>query len=238
MIGPYEFPYRNSYGPMVLKVLWKLPSWPVLVHRVLFSALFSGSEEIPQNSHQYFLQYFPPKNFRKKKDKLLQERRENSFVNDWSIWISPEIRMDQWSWKFFESCRLDRYWSIECSSLHSGLSGSGPIPTIWFTLKTLSTLINEWGFHPRYSVLLFLGVFVSLVFFFPGIFLVFLSVLCLFYGVFEGSHSEKNPGCSEIFLGVFEKTKEKKERVILGPSRRANTKQSQVISEEKALLTN
>ena len=39
------------------------------------------------------------------------------WTNDWSWWISPEIRMDQWRSKFSERFRLDRHWSIECSSL-------------------------------------------------------------------------------------------------------------------------
>ena len=43
--------------------------------------------------------------------------QEKVWTNDWSIWISPEIRMDQWRSKFSESFSLDRYWSIECSSL-------------------------------------------------------------------------------------------------------------------------
>ena len=43
--------------------------------------------------------------------------QEKVWTNDWSIWISPEIRMDQWCSKLSESFSLDRYWSIECSSL-------------------------------------------------------------------------------------------------------------------------
>ena len=43
--------------------------------------------------------------------------QEKVWTNDWSIWISPEIRMDQWRSKFSKSFSLDRYWSIECSSL-------------------------------------------------------------------------------------------------------------------------
>ena len=43
--------------------------------------------------------------------------QEKVWTNDWSIWISPEIRMDQWRSKFSESFGLGRYWSIECSSL-------------------------------------------------------------------------------------------------------------------------
>ena len=43
--------------------------------------------------------------------------QEKVWTNDWSIWISPEIRMDQWRSKFSESFSLDRHWSIECSSL-------------------------------------------------------------------------------------------------------------------------
>ena len=46
--------------------------------------------------------------------------QEKVWTNDWSIWISPGIRMDQWRSKFAESFGLDRYWSIECSSLLSG----------------------------------------------------------------------------------------------------------------------
>ena len=43
----------------------------------------------------------------------------------------------------------------------------------------------------------------------------FLSVFCLFYRVFKGSQGEKILGVFEVFLGVFEKTKEKKDRVAL-----------------------
>ena len=42
---------------------------------------------------------------------------EKVWANDWSIWISPEICMDQWCSKFSESFSLDRYWSIACSSM-------------------------------------------------------------------------------------------------------------------------
>ena len=42
------------------------------------------------------------------------------WTNDWSIWISPEIGMDQWRSKSSESFSLDRHWSIECSSLFWG----------------------------------------------------------------------------------------------------------------------
>ena len=48
--------------------------------------------------------------------------QEKVWTNDWSIWISPEIRMDQWRSKFSESFSLDRYWSIEGSSLSESLS--------------------------------------------------------------------------------------------------------------------
>ena len=61
-------------------------------------------------------------------------------------------------------------------------------------------------------VLLFLGVFVSLVFFLLRTSLVVLSVFCLFFSAFKGSRGEKNPWCFEVFLGLFEKTKEKKDR--------------------------
>ena len=42
--------------------------------------------------------------------------------------------------------------------------------------------------------------------------LVFLSVFCLFYWVFKGSQGEKILGVFEVSLGIFEKTKEKKDR--------------------------
>ena len=44
--------------------------------------------------------------------------QEKVWTNDWSIWISPELSMDQWRSKFSESFSLDQCWSIECSSLH------------------------------------------------------------------------------------------------------------------------
>ena len=43
--------------------------------------------------------------------------QEKVWTNDWSIWISPEICMDQWRSQFSESFSVDRHWSIECSSL-------------------------------------------------------------------------------------------------------------------------
>ena len=45
--------------------------------------------------------------------------QEKVWTNDWSIWISPGICMNQWRSKFSESFSLDRYWSIECSSLQN-----------------------------------------------------------------------------------------------------------------------
>ena len=43
--------------------------------------------------------------------------------------------------------------------------------------------------------------------------LVFWGVFCLFSWVFKGSQGEKILGVFEVFLGIFEKTKEKKDRV-------------------------
>ena len=54
-------------------------------------------------------------------------------------------------------------------------------------------LFAEPFFFLIFPVLLFLDVFVSLVFFLPGISLVFLGVFCLFSKVFRGSPGEKNP---------------------------------------------
>ena len=68
-----------------------------------------------------------------------REKLSKNFQDHWSIrispgkgmdqWlvhirISPEISMDQWRSKFSESFSLDRYWSIECSSLHIAVCGS------------------------------------------------------------------------------------------------------------------
>ena len=63
--------------------------------------------------------------------------------------------------------------------------------------------------------------FFSLVFLFPWSFSSWefpwsFCVFCLFYRVFEGSHGEQNPWYFEVFLGVFEKTKEKKDRAKAG----------------------
>ena len=62
----------------------------------------------------------------------------------------------------------------------------------------------------RFPVLLFLGVFVSLVFFFLGISLVFWSVFCLFIRVLRVRTARKILDVFEVFLGVFEKNKEKR----------------------------
>ena len=43
--------------------------------------------------------------------------QEKVWTNDWSIWTSPKIRMDQWRSKSSESFSLDRYWFIDGSSL-------------------------------------------------------------------------------------------------------------------------
>ena len=70
--------------------------------------------------------------------------QEKVWTNDWSIRISPEMCMDQWSWKFSESFSLDRYWSIECSSLNlQWANGHGPLrDTGWCPL-----LPPETGYH-------------------------------------------------------------------------------------------
>ena len=70
--------------------------------------------------------------------------------------------------------------------------------------------INRIASKSQFPVLLFLGASVSLVFLFLGISLVFLRVFCLF---FEDSHSDKHPWCFRGFLSVFEKTKEKKDKL-------------------------
>ena len=54
----------------------------------------------------------------------------------------------------------------------------------------------------------FLGLFVSLVFFLLRNSLVFLSVLCLFSGFLRVCMARKILGVFEVFLGIFEKTKE------------------------------
>ena len=46
-----------------------------------------------------------------------REKLLKNFQDHWSIWMSPGKCMDQWRSKFSESFSLDRYWSIECSSL-------------------------------------------------------------------------------------------------------------------------
>ena len=46
--------------------------------------------------------------------------------------------------------------------------------------------------------------------------LVFLSVFCLFSWVFKASRGETILGVFEVFLGIFEKIKEKTDRVIKG----------------------
>ena len=57
----------------------------------------------------------------------------------------------------------------------------------------------------------FLGVFVSLVFFLLQNSLVFLSVFCLFSGLLKVHTARRILGVFEVFLGIFEKTKEKKD---------------------------
>ena len=49
--------------------------------------------------------------------------QEKVWTNDWSIWISPEIRMDQWPSKFSESFSLDQHWSIECFVAYTPFCG-------------------------------------------------------------------------------------------------------------------
>ena len=52
--------------------------------------------------------------------------QEKVCTNDWSVWISPEIRMDQWRSKFSESFSLDRYWCTEFKSPRRGPAARGP----------------------------------------------------------------------------------------------------------------
>ena len=61
--------------------------------------------------------------------------QEKVWTNDWSIWLSPEMSMDPWSWKFSESFSLDWYWSIECSSLEWAVSLN--LPSWQFSLLTV-----------------------------------------------------------------------------------------------------
>ena len=63
------------------------------------------------------------------------------WTNHWSIWISSEIRMDQieWSWEFFESFSLDRYWSTDGSSQQNLARDD-------FCLSIVSQLPSQWGY--------------------------------------------------------------------------------------------
>ena len=45
-----------------------------------------------------------------------QFRGKLIWTNHWSIPFPGEIRMDQWSWKFFKSFPLHWYWSMDGSS--------------------------------------------------------------------------------------------------------------------------
>ena len=85
-------------------------------------------------------------------------------------------------------------------------------------LRSIASACPEHGDflteNSLFTVLLFLGVFVSLVFFLLGISLVFLSVFCLFFRIFKGSRTIL--GAFEVFLGIFEVSKEKKDRVFQG----------------------
>ena len=69
----------------------------------------------------------------------------------------------------------------------------------------------------KFPVLLFLGVFVSLVFFLLRNSLVFLGVFCLFSSAFKGSQGEKNPWCFWGFSLVFSK-RPRKRRTGFWPS--------------------
>ena len=67
---------------------------------------------------------------------------------------------------------------------------------------------------PISPVLLFLGVFVSLVFFLLRDSLVFLGCVSAYFpGFLRVRKVRKILGVFEVFLGIFEKTKEKKDRV-------------------------
>ena len=94
-----------------------------------------------------------------------------------------------------------------CSDLHLLDSGG----SLQVNLQAPSVSIPLTVIPPRriseisYPVLLFLGVFVSLVFLFLWISLLFLSVFGLFYRVFEGSHGERNPWYFGGFPWCFRK---------------------------------
>ena len=86
---------------------------------------------------------------------------------------------------------------------------------LFCSLKTLAFAI--WlRLRLEDVVLPFLGVFVFLVFVLLRNSLVFLSVFCLLYRVLKRSHGGKILFVSEVFLGIFEKTNEKKGRVEEG----------------------
>ena len=73
--------------------------------------------------------------------------QENVWTNDWSIWISPEICMDQWRSKFSESFSLDRYWSIECSSLWKQSQSPQGLKCPWWPTCTKTTKPPVIGDH-------------------------------------------------------------------------------------------
>ena len=81
-------------------------------------------------------------------------------------------------------------------------------------IKGVWVCVTSWGLFRQFPdpVLLVLDVFVSLVFSLLGISLVFWGVFCLFSKVFRGSPGERILDVFEVFLGIFEKTKEKKDR--------------------------
>ena len=68
----------------------------------------------------------------------IRSSQEKVWTNDWSICISPEVGMDQWSLKFLKSFPLHWYWSTDGSSLRN---------TLTKTLRAKGTLISE----PRFS---------------------------------------------------------------------------------------
>ena len=141
-------------------------------------------------------------------------------------WVGPPIRdpWDKQGWPFFRG--------TNGRTMHRNPLSKGE-PIGWGSIKTHCTAMDSVADNRRLNArhvtsnrgiaasawnreenrgLLVLGLFVSLVFFFWGISLVFLSVCSSFCRGFKGSDGEKNLWFFEVFLGVFGKNKEKEDR--------------------------
>ena len=112
---------RSSLNGVSERDIWKIN----LPFSRLLKILYLRGENCLQNAHSYKQKgpclktpQFSTPDFQRTLSAIgpYQFRGKFIWTNHWSIPFPGDIRMDQWSWKFFKSFPLHWYWSMDGSS--------------------------------------------------------------------------------------------------------------------------